>query len=131
MANPNGRKGATAERAVADTLKNAGWEHADRRVKNGAKDRGDIAGISGVVIEVKNCATLNLSGWLAEAHVEADNDGSSIGVVWHKRRGKGDPLDWYVTMDGRTLVELLRTVEHARSLSADVVAATMRAKERP
>jgi hypothetical protein len=102
------RKGTAAESAVVDFLRTSGFSQAERRTLNGAKDRGDIAGIPGVVIEVKNCARQELPAWVVEAEVERDNDHASLGVVWHKRRGKGRPADWFVTMSGLQFVALLR-----------------------
>ena len=102
------RKGTAAESAVVQYLQAMGFTHAERRSLNGAKDRGDIAGLPGVVIEVKNCARQELAGWVAEAETERDNDNASLGAVWHKRRGKGHASDWFVTMSGEQFVFLLR-----------------------
>lgn len=102
------RKGTAAESAVVAFLRAAGFTQAERRTLNGAKDRGDIAGIPGVVIEVKNCARQELPGWVKEAELERDNDHATLGVVWHKARGKGNPADWFVTMSGAQFTALLR-----------------------
>jgi hypothetical protein len=103
----NKAKGTRAEAAVVDYLRSLDWPYAERRALNGAKDRGDIAGVLDVVIEVKDHAAMSLAAWVDEAVTEGDNDGASIAVVWHKRRGKGSPADWYVTMTGATFTELL------------------------
>ena len=68
--------GARTERAVADWLAAAlDDDRIDRRVRTGAKDRGDVAGVrvagQRLVIEVKDCARMDLAGWIREAHVEA------------------------------------------------------------
>lgn len=102
------QKGTAAETAIVNYLRGSGFTQAERRTLNGAKDRGDIAGIPGVVIEVKNCARQELGGWIVEAELERDNDHASLGVVWHKRRGKGSPADWFVTMSGAQFAALLR-----------------------
>jgi len=104
--------GSRFERVVADYLRDAlDDDRIDRRVKNGNKDRGDIGGLrhmgARVVIECKNVTRLNLSAWIAEAQVEAGNDDASAGLVVHKRHGKGDPGDQYVTLTLRDLVALL------------------------
>lgn len=101
-------KGTSAESAVVQYLQTMGFTHAERRTLNGAYDRGDIAGIPGVVIEVKNCARQELAAWVAEAERERDNDRSNLGVVWHKLRGKAHPSKWFVTMSGEQFVSLLR-----------------------
>jgi hypothetical protein len=85
-----------------------GFTQVERRTLNGAYDRGDIAGIPGTVIEVKNCARQELAAWVAEAERERDNDRASLGVVWHKVRGKAHPSKWFVTMSGEQFVSLLR-----------------------
>lgn len=103
----NKAKGSSAERAIVDYLRSVGFIHAERRLAGSSKDRGDIAGIPGVVIEAKNQATVQLAAWLEEALCERDNDNAQIGAVWHKRRGKGSPAQWYVTMDGATFAYLL------------------------
>lgn len=102
------RKGTTAETAVVQYLQTMGFTQAERRTLGGAKDRGDIAGLPGVVIEVKNCARQELAGWVEEAERERDNDNATLGAVWHKRRGKGNAADWFVTMSGEQFAHLLR-----------------------
>lgn len=113
MANRNGQKGSSFERLIADHLRDAWDDRIDRRVKTGSKDKGDIAnfrvGAHRVVIECKNVRAMNLSGWVAEAAEERDNDDALVGLVVHKRKGKGQPGDQYVTL---TLTDLL-TLLHA------------------
>lgn len=104
-------KGTAAETAVVRFLQAAGFVQAERRTLGGAHDRGDIAGVPGVVIEVKNCARQELSAWVAEAELERDNDNATLGVVWSKRRGKSSPADWFVTMSGRQFAALLRELQ--------------------
>ncbi|OBJ19886.1 hypothetical protein [Mycobacterium sp. 1245801.1] len=93
--------GARTERVVADYLADAlGDDRIDRRVKTGAKDRGDIGGVrvhgQRVVIEVKDCAKPAIPAWVAEAHTEAGNDDALVGVVVAKRRGTTDPGKFWV-----------------------------------
>lgn len=96
------------ETAVVRYLHECGFPTVERRALCGSTDRGDIAGLPGIVIEVKNHAHMQLGSWVEEAAVERLNDDARIGLVWHKRVGKGSPGDCYVTMTGRDLVELLR-----------------------
>ena len=57
-------KGTAWESAIAAYLQGAGWVHAERRTLSGANDRGDVAGLPGVVIEAKNAPKLSwLAGW--------------------------------------------------------------------
>jgi hypothetical protein len=108
MANPQKRKGSGAERAVVEFLRAHGFPHAERRLAGSSKDRGDIAGVPGVVLEVKCCERTQLAGWVDEAAIERANDGAALGVVWHKRRGLANAGAWYVTMTGAEFVALLR-----------------------
>ncbi|BAH52274.1 hypothetical protein [Rhodococcus opacus] len=104
--------GSRFERLIADGLALAlGDDRIDRRVKTGAKDRGDIAGVrihgQRLVIECKDCATTSLPQWTREAQLEAGNDDALAGVVVAKRRGTTDPLDQWVHMTVRDLVALI------------------------
>lgn len=103
----NRAKGTSWESRIVAYLQTCGWPYAERRALNGAKDRGDIAGLPAVVIEAKSAARVELAGWLDEANKEAENDGADLGVVWFKRRGKTSPADGFVLMDGETFVDLL------------------------
>lgn len=107
MANPSKRLGTSAEVAIVGALLEDGYRHAERRALAGSKDRGDVAGIPGVVIEAKNCGTVAIPAWLREAEVERANAGADLAVVWHKIRGRGDPRDWAVTMTGRQFLDVL------------------------
>lgn len=117
MTNRSKAKGTTWESAIVTYLRSCGWPHVERRTLNGSKDRGDIAGIPGVVIEAKNCKALDLAGWITEATVGAKNDGDSIPAVWIKRRGKADPSQGYVLMDGATFACLLNEAGYGPNTS--------------
>lgn len=104
--------GTAAERKAADWLAaELDDDRIDRRPKRGSADRGDIGGVrvhgQRLVIEVKDCAKLDLAGWVGEAEVERGNDDALVGVVLHKRRGKADPADWYVTCSGADFIALI------------------------
>ena len=109
-----GRKGASFEQQVADYMaRRLGDRRIERRVKNGAKDRGDIAGLAirghRAVVECKCCARSELSEWLKEAERERGNDDAEFGFVVHKRRGCGEKSFGgnYVTMDLDTLLAIV------------------------
>lgn len=106
------KAGASFERAQADWLaERLNDDRIDRRVKTGAKDRGDIAGVrvpgGRVVIECKNVTTMALPAWLREAEVERGNDDAVIGVVMVKRRGTTDPAEQYVVMTAESFAVLI------------------------
>lgn len=95
-------KGSTFERLLADYLAEKVDDRIDRRVKTGAKDKGDIGGVrihgQRVVIEAKNTTRINLGVWAGEAEAERVNDEALAGVIVHKRHGKGKAADQWVTM---------------------------------
>lgn len=103
--------GARFERSIADWLAQHLDDRIDRRVKTGAKDRGDIGGVrhrgERVVLECKDTARTDLAGWIREAHLEAGNDDARVGVVVAKRRGTTDPAQQWVHMTLADLAWLL------------------------
>ena len=101
-------KGTAWESRIVEALREAGFAGAERRALNGARDRGDIAGVIGTVIEAKDCQRTELAAWVDEADKEAANDGARYGVVWHHRRGRSAPAAGFVTMSGHTFLLLLK-----------------------
>lgn len=103
--------GSKFERDIADHLAKLVDDRIDRRVKTGAKDRGDIGGVrvhgQRLVLECKNTSRINLGTWITEAHTEAGNDDALAGVIVHKRHGKGKPGDQWVTMTVNDLIALI------------------------
>ena len=107
MSNPQKAKGSGAERDTVKWLKDNGYQYADRRLAGATLDKGDISGIPGVTIEVKNHDKMALSGWIKELETEMANDGAWTGVVLHKKRGKSNPGEWYASMPGQVWLDLL------------------------
>jgi hypothetical protein len=107
--------GSSFERLVADYLADTVDDRIDRRVKTGARDKGDIAGVrvhgQRVVLEAKNTARINLGSWAAEAETERVNDDALVGLIVHKRHGKGQAGDQWVTM---TLADFVALTTGAR-----------------
>lgn len=96
MTNPNARKGRRAEIAVAEYLAEHGHPYAEPTRRSGwADDRGDIDGIPGVVVEVKDQQRHTLPAWLRELEVEIVNAGATTGVLIVKRRGTSDVGQWF------------------------------------
>lgn len=104
-------KGTAFETLIVTALQEHLGPEVCRRTTTGAKDRGDIHGlyIRGLrtVAELKNHASMDLAGWVREAEVERGHDDAQVGLVVHKRRGKGDALDQYVTMPLRDLLTII------------------------
>jgi hypothetical protein len=104
--------GSSFERLIANWLAVHVSEFIDRRVKTGAKDKGDLSGVRAhgqrVVIEAKDYGgKYNVGPWLTEADIERGNDDALVGAVVAKRRGTRDPGDQVVIMTLRDLAALL------------------------
>lgn len=106
--NPSKIKGTAAESAVVSYLQEKGWKGAERRALQGVLDRGDISGVEGVCLEVKNQKAQDLSGWVAELTTEIINAKAETGAVIHKKKGKTNVGDWYATMPVSIYVALLK-----------------------
>jgi hypothetical protein len=100
------RLGYDGEHAVELYLNNHGIEVYRPRAGS-ARDKGDLVG-AGVVISVKNWGNLALAEWLNALPAMCRNARLPVGVVWHKRRNRASPGEWYVTMNGATFLTLLR-----------------------
>jgi len=96
------KAGSSFERSTADYLAAVVDDRIDRRVKNGAKDRGDVGGVrihgKRIVLECKNTAKTSLGTWANEAEIERGKDDALMAAIVHKRHGKGRPADQWVTM---------------------------------
>lgn len=101
------KKGPKHEADVVEWLRAHGFPYAERRVQGGSRDRGDVAGVPGVVLELKNCNRVELAAWVDEARAEARNAGVDVFAVVAKRKGKGDPGESYVITTLATFAALL------------------------
>jgi hypothetical protein len=54
-------------------------------------------------LECKDQARDALPSWVDQAVQQAGEH--RVGIVWHKRRGKPDPMDGFVTMRARDFLE--------------------------
>jgi len=99
------KKGYSAERAV-EVLWNERGRPVMRPRAGASQDIGDLVGLP-VVQSVKNHAEMRLGSWVNDLTDQVGHAGLATGVVWHKRRGKASPLDWYVTTSGALAVVLL------------------------
>ena len=110
MSNPAKRKGSKAEADVVKWHKANGYQYADRRIAGAQLDKGDISGVNGVTIEVKDHVRLDLSAWVKELEVEIKNDSAWTGVVLHKRKGKSNVDEWYCTMPASIWIKLIKEI---------------------
>lgn len=104
--------GSWLERITADYLAKHVSDVIDRRVKTGAKDKGDIASLrhmgKRVVIECKEYGgRLKVGPWLNEAEIERGNDDAEVGLVIAKRLGTTKPGEQIVLMTVDNLIGLL------------------------
>lgn len=105
----NRRRGNTAEQAVARYLR-LWWPNACRAVRTGssaAPDPGDIAGIPGVIVSVKDCAREQWTQWWFELEEMLAGDTAALAVIVFKRRGWADPAKWWVHLYLDDLAPLL------------------------
>lgn len=103
--------GSRFEREQADYWAANVDDRIDRRVKTGAKDRGDIGGLrvftQRVVIECKDVVKMLLGTWWREAEIERGNDDALAAMVIHKRHGKGHPGDQWCTLAVDDLIAII------------------------
>ena len=81
-------KGREWETACVDYQLANGVPGAERRRLCGVNDKGDLAGIIGVVTECKHEKSYKLPGWIKELRAEMVNAGARIGAVWARQNGK-------------------------------------------
>lgn len=117
-------KGTRWNKAIATYLVVSGWPMAEPRTKNGTKDRGDITGVAGVMIEAKNEKAPGLSGYLDEVARQTANADAKVGVAWIKRPGVTAASRGLVAMPLRSLLDLgwaggLKGEETLQTLLAD------------
>ena len=113
------QKGTLAETAVAELLKNV-WPLVERRALNGINDKGDIAGIPQIVIEVKNQKSYKISEWLKETKQEQVNAKADYGVLVIKPNGVGVSRvqDWWAVIPLSDLITLLQKAGYDQGLQS-------------
>jgi hypothetical protein len=77
-----------------------GFFRVYRLGKQGMKDEGDIGGIDGVAIEVKNQAVYKFGPWMKELAIEKANRAARIGALLVKPKGIGVTRvdQWWIVM---------------------------------
>lgn len=128
MTNRAKAKGSSWERRLVDYLNLHGFPFAERRVTEGAKDRGDVSGVP-FVIEAKNCKAITIGPWCDEAAKEARTAGmgNRWAVVFPRRNHVTEKA--YAVVSLETLTELMR-LARATEL-AERPAGTHRATPQP
>lgn len=107
MTNPHKARGDQFERDVVAFLRDHGHPYAERAYGAGRHDDvGDIDGLVGWTLEVKNHRAIDLAGWSGEARAEAANGRRPRWCVIFKRRNRPTG-DAYVLLDLATFAALL------------------------
>ena len=106
----NKAKGTSAETAVVNYLIANGYIHAERRALAGVNDKGDIAGLPGVCIEVKAHKSYSIPAWLKELAAEKVNAKAQVGILVVKPVGVGSANtgNWWAIMPLSEATELLK-----------------------
>ena len=102
MVNKSKIRGTAFETAVVNFLRANGFPFARRLALAGSADLGDLSlgdtpPGGPVVIECKDHAKIDLSGFLTELDAECSNAGNEYGIVVIKRRGKNVSQAYVVT----------------------------------
>lgn len=100
-------KGTRGENLAVAFLAEELGPQVERRALAGINDKGDIAGIPEVVVEVKWCADLQLGQFMREAETEAMRGGMALPVLMHNRR-QARTRDNYATVPWWVLRYFLR-----------------------
>lgn len=76
--------GTQAETAVVRYLQNW-WPAAERRALSGNKDKGDVAGMPGICVEIKAAKKQLIGPWKRETLTEMENAGVGLCMLVVKR----------------------------------------------
>lgn len=98
------RRGVEHERAVVAWLRNHGVPHAERTSTGRAQTHGDVDGLPGVHLELRNRARLDLASWVDDT---VDAAGPALPVLVIRRRGVSDRGQDYCVLRLADLLPLL------------------------
>jgi len=104
------QKGTNAESAVVSYLQSRyPFAQIERRALQGSKDRGDITGLPGIVIEVKADKSYRINEWLKETEQERLNDNAKLGILVVKPKGIGSAHTnkWWAIVPFEVMVDLI------------------------
>ena len=115
MSSPNRQKGVRFQREFAEFLGASGVPGVESRAQHGNQDRGDLIGVPGWTLELKNEQRISLATAVDEARVESMNARN----VWYaaviKRRQR--PIsESYVVLPAYLFARLIS--EHNPALEA-------------
>lgn len=116
MVNRSKAKGTTTETLVVRYLQSNGWPYAERRALSGSQDKGDVAGMPGLAVEVKyGNGTLKIGPWLTETGIERLNAAADHGILVVKPFGMGEKNvhSWYAVMVAADFQALIAKAERS------------------
>jgi hypothetical protein len=96
----NRRRGLDCERALARYLQTQGWPSARRAVVTGdgqRPDPGDLAGLPGIIVSVKDTEVERVDKWMIDLDAMATDDPAALRLLVVKRR-RYRPAGWWVHM---------------------------------
>jgi hypothetical protein len=113
------QKGTLAETAVADFLQQT-FSAVERRTLSGKNDKGDIAGVPGCVVEVKNQRSYKIHEWMKETETERINASVDVGILVIKPNGVGVSKvnEWWAVVSLETITKLIKDLQSAERLRA-------------
>jgi len=97
-------KGNRAEVATVNWLREHGHPDARRYLAGDGRQPGDIDGVPGVCIDVKDQREHRIGEWLRQVKAEA---GPNLPVVLVKPRGETDPGQWWAVLRFDDLHDLI------------------------
>jgi Holliday junction resolvase len=112
MTSPQKRKGHAAELAVVKWLRKYGIK-ADRIQAGTHADKGDISGLFGVVIEVKDRKAHSWHGYFEQLRTQMRNADAYTGVIIAKRPGITDVNEWMAVMPAIEWLALVQLLDEA------------------
>lgn len=104
------QKGTSAESAFvkAECVTNV-FPHVERRALAGVNDMGDVSGMVGLAVEIKNHKSYKFPEWMKETEVERVNAKADYGILVVKPNGIGlNSVDqWWAVMSVGAMMKLL------------------------
>jgi hypothetical protein len=106
------RKGKTGELSFCRLCKEQGYDvHRTAQFRGNTGAAGDVEGLPGVHVEVKNQERLNLRDAMAQSIRDSEAEGKgNIPIVAHKKNN----ADWLITLRVKDFFEIYREWEAGR-----------------
>lgn len=105
-------KGKNGELAFCKLCKEAGYDvHRTAQFRGNTGAAGDVEGLPGVHVEVKNQERLNLRDAIAQSVRDSEAEGKgNVPIVAHKKNN----ADWLITLRAKDFFEIYREWEAGR-----------------